>query len=151
MLKYFKYIFDGTRHVYKNYDVNSFLNKHDLMDPFTVIVNLALLKFKENGTKLKISNKTLSIDDKFIIQNISRTFTGQNKTDLKLLYEPIIEACTFFLIESNDFTIFPIFEYACEGLKKLKLTYNNFDDVKHLLNIYENIIRKSFKQNLGRF
>lgn len=142
-MSYFSSFLSNTTKLYTTLQNHDNTIKNDLLDPFTVIVNLALLSFKEKGTKIRLADKSVFLDDNFIFQSIYRSVTRQQKEDLKLLYEPIVEACKYFLLIHKQHNVKLIFECACRGLMKLKITYAKFDEIKRILNVYENIISKS--------
>lgn len=147
-MNYLNSLIDNTNQLFRLYEIFRVENKNDLLDPFTVIVNLALLSYKESGTKLCIMNKSISIHDNITLQSVIRTIGYQKKDDLKLLYEPIVQACKYFILSDQFNELIPIFKCVLQGIDKLKLTYARFDDVKQILNVYNNLILKSLDNSL---
>jgi transcriptional regulator of heat shock response len=94
-----------------------------------------------------------------------RRITGDKRCHLKLIYEPLINACKNFLILENlsksthsniieldkEFQktekLKNIFKAALDGLNKLKQTYSNNDEIGNLLTIYTNIIHKCLSED----
>ena len=123
-------------------------NFSDIIDPLTTIVNIALLQYKAIGTKLIICNNQILINQKNILQGFYRQYFGYNKLHVKLLLEPIVNACKYYLIANNDRTCMePIFLAAISGLNNLKHTYKNDPEICDVINIYVNLIDASINNN----
>jgi len=137
----------------------NFLNKNDktsslqtsslqsssiLLDPFTVIIKLALLSHKPIGSKICVVNNIFYIQDQGIFQSVVRIYFKFNKNDLQFIYNPIELACKKFL-HDDILKSFPnikiLFEYAIKGLNNLSKTYDNQPMVKLSINYYINIIQ----------
>lgn len=129
---------------------NSTLNiKLYILDPFSVIIKLAILANKPIGTKINIKNNVIQFQDPGMFQFISRYMNNSNKTDLHYLYNPIKIACTFFLEQKEKEKssgnkriqrIKKLFENAQMGLKNLIETYRNSSMVNVCLNYYYSMI-----------
>lgn len=123
-------------------DVENINTKLFLLDPLSVIIKLAILSYKPNGTKITIYNNVIYIQEPGPFQGICRMIMQSNKNDLQFLYNPINIACNKFLspsyLQSNP-SIKNLFICAQNGVKKLMETYKNHI----LLNIvlcYYNVI-----------
>ena len=139
------------------YDVSLSPNKSDFIDPFSIIIVLALLKYKPIGTKLHIGNSIIKLDEPKLGQSVIRTLYRNRKEDLKRIYQPLIYACKYFLAPhqqslslkdtpsiNNDLK--QVFAFSVVGLRNLKQTYKGHDDIVNMLNIYINIIDRSVNE-----
>lgn len=143
------------------YDVSLSSSKSDFIDPFSVVVVLALLKYKPLGTKLHIGKSMIKLDEAKLGQSLIRTIYRNRKEDLKRIYQPLIYACKYFL--APDHTSLPdpssvnqgashvedlrrVFALSVVGLRNLKQTYKGYDDITNMLNIYINIIDRSVSE-----
>ena len=113
-------------------------DKKYLLDPFSVIIKLAILSKKEVGTKISVYNNVLYIQEVGIFQPLVRYIFSNNKVDIQYLYNPIHLACKHFLDVNKD--IKKIFISAQNGIKKLIQTYKEHLIIVHTLFYYYNII-----------
>jgi hypothetical protein len=111
-----------------------------ILDPFSVIVKLAILSKKESGSKICIHKHVAYIQEQGIFQPIVRYFFNASKDDLSYLYNPIEIACSYFLKKYSDIKIRTIFLNAQSGLHKLIEHYKQSKVIVHTLFMYYNII-----------
>jgi hypothetical protein len=125
---------------------NSTLNiKLYILDPFSVIIKLAILANKPIGTKIDIKNNVIYFQDPSLFQFAYRYISNSNKTDLHYLYNPIKIACSYFLTQKEKHSertqrIKKLFETAQVGLKNLIETYRNSSMINVCLNYYYSMI-----------
>ena len=117
---------------------DKFNMKHYILDPFSVIVKLAILGKKPIGTKILIQTNCLYFQEPGIFQSISRVYYSSNKIDIQYLYNPIYQACESFLKDGPKFDL--LFGFALEGLKRLMETYSNCSIIGLCLSYYYCII-----------
>lgn len=114
-----------------------------ILDPLSVIIKLALLGYKQVGTKINISNNIVQLQEVGIFQSLVRMVQKNNKSDLQYLYNPIEFASRYFLSEEM-LEKFPnmraIFESALKGITKLTETYKEHLLVVICLHFYRNIL-----------
>lgn len=114
-----------------------------ILDPLSVIIKLALLGYKQVGTKVNISNNIVQLQEVGIFQSLVRMVQKNNKSDLQYLYNPIEFASRYFLSEEM-LEKFPnmrsLFESALKGITKLTETYKEHLLVVICLHFYRNII-----------
>jgi hypothetical protein len=133
--------------------------KHDLnkinqciLDPLSVIVQLAILANKPSGTKICIYKNAIHIQEIGIFQSTVRIAFKHNKFDIHYLYNPIHIACKTYLLKSNQNNLPNIkllFQNANEGIKKLIETYTECEILKHSLYLYQNIIENYLNTNFN--
>lgn len=97
-----------------------------ILDPLSCIIRLALLIFKESGTKISISNNRIYYQPPTILQGTMRWTNGDNRNDLHNLCNPIEKSIQWYEPEDNE-DIANIFKYAVQGLDKLKESYIHKD------------------------
>jgi len=122
-LNYIKCSFDIANILKTNNQI-----KNDIVDPFSIIVLLGVLSYYPIGTKIAIHNNRLYIQLNNILQGIERYYYGDKKTDINILFCPILYAIKKY-INSNDNKFIFIFKRALIGLNNLKKTYTTQDIV----------------------
>ena len=115
--------------------------KYDLIDPISVLINLSMLKHKEIGTKLSITNNIVKIDNCSVFQCFKRKLQGHCKNDMKLLQNPLTFICLQIAKDRTDLDNF--LQNALDGLEKLKVTYKSETEILGILNSYITILTKS--------
>lgn len=117
--------------------------KKEILDPLTTIIRLAVLSFKNDGTKIGISNNTFYLQEPNILQAPIRWGYGDKRDDLHNLYKPIEKCLEWYNIHKYPF-LRNIYLSAIDGLNKLKISYSNYDNessiISHSLSHYSNII-----------
>ena len=71
-----------------------------LLDPLSVIIKLAILGNKPNGTKIMISNNIIYYQEPGPFQALCRILYKSNKTDLQYLFNPLKAIISSFLFNS---------------------------------------------------
>ena len=126
-----------------------------ILDPLSVIINLAILSYKPVNTKISIANNCISIQEAGIFQAFVRYLFRDNKYYLNLLYNPIEMACEYFL-DNERLTQLPkmtqLFDRALVGIQQLCDTYADDNVIRVCLNYYSSLIQnylgKSYDSNL---
>ncbi len=109
--------------------------KHYILDPFTVIVKLAILGKKPIGTKIMIQTNCFYFQEPGIFQPIARSYYHSNKIDIQYLFNPIYQACETYLKENNLKYVL-LFISALDGIKRLMETYSDCSIIGLCLSYY---------------
>jgi hypothetical protein len=120
-----------------------------ILDPLSVIIKLAIIDNKPNGTKICIQNNNIFLQEPGPFQAFCRYMLNTNKTDLQFMYNPIQIACQTFLTKENiskNPRIKTLFICAQQGIEKLKETYKNCSIIYLCLNYYYIIITNYVEQ-----
>ena len=122
-----------------------------VLDPLSVIIKLAIFSNKSVGTKFRIQDNVIYIQEPGYFQSICRIYYNVNKTEIQYLYNPIYFACQHFL--SSKFTdktpnIRKLFSSAIQGLIKLKETYKSCHLVVLCVNYYISIIENYLEESM---
>ena len=112
--------------------------KNMILDPLTSIIRLAILSFKNKGTKISIHNNKIAYCEPGMLQGTIRLAFGDNREDLHNLYNPILKASEWF---ENDKDIRNLFIHAVLGIKVLKQSYSKNSTIYHTLKLYQDIIK----------
>lgn len=113
-----------------------------ILDPLSTIIRLALLYFYEKGTKITISNNTIIYHPPGVLQGATRWSWGSKRDELHLLFKPLVRALKHFDAH-EDKIIEKLFRYAVKGLRKLKRSYLDDNNVTiYSLNFYVHMIEK---------
>jgi hypothetical protein len=106
-----------------------------IIDPFSCLVKLSLLRFLDSGTKISINNNRLCFNSPTYIQGIVRFLYGDNREHLHNLYLPIQKCVEWFWDETHTDMIY-IFNNAVIGLKILKQAYSEYATIQHTIDYY---------------
>ena len=106
-----------------------------IIDPFSCLIKLSLLRFLDAGTKISINQNSLCFNSPTYIQGIVRFIYGDNREHLHNLYLPIQKCVEWFWDEMNTDMIY-IFNNAVVGLKILKKAYSEFATIQHTIDYY---------------
>lgn len=119
-------------------------NTVQTLEPMCCMIRLAMLAFREIGTKISINNNRIIIIQPSIIQGTLRWTYGDTRQDLHHLLHPIVKAIELYDI--NLPYIFNIFKYTSIGLTKLKSSYNDDSSIIcHSLIHYISIVDKALE------
>ena len=119
------------------------------LEPMCCMIRLAMLAFREVGTKISINNNRIIIIQPSIIQGTLRWTYGDTRQDLHHLLHPIVKAIELYDI--NLPYIFNIFKYTSIGLTKLKSSYNDDSSIIcHSLIHYISIVDKALEAKLTK-
>ena len=123
---------------------NSKINiKLFILDPLSMIIKLAIIGNKPNGTKVLIQNNIIYLQEPGPFQAFCRYVLNTNKTDLQYMYNPIQIACLTFLSKENiqkTPRMKSLFICAQSGIERLKETYKSCSMICLCLNYYHTII-----------
>jgi hypothetical protein len=120
-----------------------------VLDPLSIIIKLAILSNKPVGTKFRVQDNVMYIQEPGYFQSICRIYYNANKTEIQYLYNPIHFACENFLCSRfTDKTpgIKKLFSCAINGLSKLKDTYKTCPVIILCLNLYIGVIENSLEE-----
>jgi hypothetical protein len=120
-----------------------------VLDPLSIIIKLAILSNKPVGTKFRVQDNVMYIQEPGYFQSICRIYYNANKTEIQYLYNPIHFACENFLCSRfTDKTpgIKKLFSCAINGLNKLKETYKTCPVIVLCLNLYIGVIENSLEE-----
>lgn len=120
-----------------------------VLDPLSIIIKLAILSNKPIGTKFRVQDNVMYIQEPGYFQSICRIYYNANKTEIQYLYNPIHFACENFLCSRfTDKTpgIKKLFSCAINGLNKLKETYKTCPVIVLCLNLYIGLIENSLEE-----
>ena len=106
-----------------------------IIDPFSCLVKLSLLRFLDSGTKISINQNRLYFNPPTYIQGIVRFIYGDNREHLHNLYLPIQKCVEWYWDEENTDIIY-IFNNAVVGLKMLKHAYSEYATIQHTIDYY---------------
>ena len=120
-----------------------------ILDPLSVIIKLAIISNKPIGTKLRIDNNVIYLQEPGLFQGITRYFYKINKTNIQYLYNPIEIACAHYLtneVIKQTPKIKELFKCAQNGIIKLIETYKLSSIMRICLNYYLSLISNHFEE-----
>jgi hypothetical protein len=122
-------------------------DKNFIIDPLTCMIRLAMLSFKESGTKISIIDNKIAFNDPHILQGPLRWSQGDNRDDLHNLYRPIVKALEWYDMKEENIKI--IFDLSINGIEKLKGAYIDNSSITHSLELYRKEIL-DLKNNVSK-
>jgi hypothetical protein len=120
-----------------------------ILDPLSVIIKLAIISNKPIGTKIRIDNNIIYLQEPGPFQAICRYMFKSNKTDIQYLYNPIELACQNYLIKTviqQNPKIKDLFKCAQNGILKLIETYKSSSVMRICLNYYFSLITNHLEE-----
>ena len=106
-----------------------------IIDPFSCLVKLSLIKYLEEGTKITIYQNRLNFNTPSYVQGIVRFLYGDNREDLHNILLPLQKCVEWFYNDTNPDMIY-MFNNAVQGLKFLKKSYSTYATIQHTLDYY---------------
>ena len=105
--------------------------KNLILEPLCVIVRLALLQYKDTGTKLSVNNNSIQYQEPSG-QGLVRMLAGDCREDLHNLYHPILKATEWY--PYNEYQLF--YDECITGLQLLNDTYEGNSIIKYTISHY---------------
>jgi hypothetical protein len=99
--------------------------KKQILDPLSCLCKLGMLTYYKRGTKISIINNIISFHKPDNVQWVKRTYNGDCKDDIYMLYNPILKAIEWYIINDKSEEVINIIKYTIEGLNKLENTYKD--------------------------
>ena len=115
-----------------------------IIDPFSCLVKLSLIRYLDEGTKISIYQNRLNFNAPSYIQGIVRFMYGDNREDLHNILLPIQKCVEWYWNERNVDMIY-MFNNAVLGLKFLKNSYSTYATIQHTLDYYIIILMQKNK------
>jgi hypothetical protein len=106
-----------------------------IIDPFSCLVKLSLIRYLDEGTKISIYQNRLNFNAPSYIQGIVRFVYGDNREDLHNILLPI-QKCVEWYWNDRITDIIYMFNNAVLGLKFLKNSYSTYATIQHTLDYY---------------
>ena len=106
-----------------------------IIDPFSCLVKLSLIRYLDEGTKISIYQNRLNFNAPCYIQGIVRFVYGDNREDLHNILLPIQKCVEWYWNDRNTDMIY-MFNNAVLGLKFLKNSYSTYATIQHTLDYY---------------
>jgi hypothetical protein len=106
-----------------------------IIDPFSCLVKLSLIKYLDEGTKVSIYQNRLNFNSPTYAQGIIRFMYGDNREDLHNILLPIQKCVEWYWNEKNEDMVY-MFNNAVLGLKFLKNSYSAYATIQHTIDYY---------------
>jgi hypothetical protein len=114
-----------------------------LLEPFSVFIKLAVMSFKESGTKISVAENTIHIENPGVLQGIKRFITRSNREHISYLAKPIKRVIVMYPPNDNDNLLY-LYKLVIKGIDVLKKSYNHKSSTTlHSLDLYVHLINKS--------
>jgi hypothetical protein len=123
---------------YKNID------KKEILEPFCCLFRIIIFSYKQEGTKISISNNGIIYHEPNLAQGTIRFINGDGRDDLHNLYSPILKSIEWYQITNNDYKY--IFINSKNGIEKLKNVYDKQSIIFHTLELYSNLLNNHIEQ-----
>jgi hypothetical protein len=128
--------------MFKSYQIPN--QKNLILEPFSCLLKLILLQYKEKGTKISIIDNSICFNEPSYSQGLIRLFNGDCREDLHNLYHPLLKCVEWYPLKE-----YPQFYEECKkGLELLNEVYDNNTTIHHTISHYISIINGTNKQSL---
>ena len=118
--------------------INETNQKNLILEPLCVILRLAILQFKDKGTKLSVKNNSIQYQEPYH-QGILRMISGDCREDLHNLYHPILKATEWY--PYNEYQLF--YDECITGLQLLNNVYEGNSIIKYTISHYISTIESN--------
>lgn len=118
------------------YYQNKNIQKNLILEPLCCILKLILLQFKEKGTKISVSDNSITFNEPSYGQGLMRSLYGDCREDLHNIYYPLLKSVEWYPIDK--FTIY--YEECKKGLQLLLEVYDDNTTIHHTISHYISII-----------
>lgn len=119
---------------------------NQVLEPFSTLLKLAIISYKPDGVKIAVSNNKLYIQETGISQPLIRYAYGNNREEIHHLLKPLMRCIDLYPLESNE-ELNHIYKQAIDGLKKLKISYNNkLSTVCFTIDLYIQILQQTLNE-----
>ena len=116
--------------------------KNLILEPLTVIIKLAILKYKPPNTKLSIKDNRIIYQPPTYDQGFIRMIEGDTREDLHNLYHPILKCIEWYPCDSYKF----LYDECIIGLNILNSVYDRNSTIRHTISHYISVIQN--KENI---
>ena len=106
-----------------------------IIDPFSCLIKLSLIKYLDAGTKVSIYQNRLNFNEPSYVQGIVRFMYGDNREDLHNILLPL-QKCVEWYWNSKNADMVYMFNNAVLGLKFLKNSYSAYATIQHTIDYY---------------
>lgn len=118
------------------YYQNKNTQKNLILEPLCCILKLILLQYKENGTKISVSDNSITFNEPSYGQGLVRSLYGDCREDLHNIYHPLLKSVEWYPIDK-----FHVYYEECKkGLQLLLKVYDDNTTIHHTISHYISII-----------
>jgi hypothetical protein len=118
------------------YYQNKNTQKNLILEPLCCILKLILLQFKEQGTKISVSDNSITFNEPSYGQGLVRSLYGDCREDLHNIYHPLLKAVEWYPI--REFIIY--YDECKKGLQLLLQVYDDNTTIHHTISHYISIL-----------
>jgi hypothetical protein len=118
-------------------------SRKQYLEPLSTLFKLALVSFKDDGTKIAISNHRIYIQTPSILQGTIRSVYGNTREEIHYLLQPILQ-CVKLYPPHNNSELTYLYKLAIKGLRQLKKSYDNDSStVCYTIDLYISILDRT--------
>jgi hypothetical protein len=129
--------------------------KKQILDPLSCLCKIGMLAYYNIGTKISITNNIILFQEPNGVQWVKRKYFGDGKNDISTLYNPILKAIEWYILQNNEddnkiivSSVKNIIKYTIIGFTKLQHTYID-GNVTLAIKFLKNNLKLSLKDNLS--
>ena len=119
-------------------------SKNLILEPFSCVLKLIILQYKENGTKISVSNNSILFNEPNYAQGLIRMFSNDCREDLHNLYHPLLKAIEWYPLQEYK----SLYEECNKGLELLKEVYDDNTTIHHTISHYISIVSGTNTQSV---
>lgn len=128
------------------YSSNNNQNNHQILEPLTTIIRLAIISFKPVGTKIAVNSNKIYIQSPGYMQSFSRWSYGNSREEIHFILKPLLRAINLYDPNKNE-NLLVFYNLAISGLKVLKESYENSNSTLcHALDLYITLLEEKLRK-----
>lgn len=108
--------------------------KNLILEPLSTVLKLALLKYKDKGTKISISDNSITYNSPSTMQGFLRNWRGDNREDLHNICSPLMQALRWYPKDEPLYAF--MYDLCIQGLQTLKEVYEENSTIHHTIQHY---------------
>ncbi len=129
-------------HIYSKTMKKNESNKQYL-EPLSTLFKLALVSFKDSGTKIAITNHRIYVQSPSFLQGTIRSVYGNTREEIHHLLQPILQCVKLYPPTQNQELAY-LYKLAIKGLRRLKKSYDNDSStVCYTIDLYISILDRT--------
>jgi len=132
--------------VLSKYGSNNKEEIHQILEPLTTVIKLALISFKPIGTKIAIDSNKIFIQSPGYFQSASRWAYGNNREEIHYILKPLLRSINLYDPHKNS-DLMSIYNLSIDGLKILKKSYKESNSTLcHALDLYITLLEEKLRK-----
>lgn len=114
-----------------------------ILEPLSTILKLAILTYKESGTKISIHDNAIQYSEPSVMQGLYRGLHGDNREDLHNICNPLKKSLEWYPRTDESYEI--LYRLCLKGLETLNKAYDTNSTIHHTIQHYIGLLESEPK------